>query len=127
MSKIILDASAVLAVLNQEPGSSIVERHLTHSLISTVNLCEVITILCNIGMDHKTATKLTDEILNKIIPFDKEQAAIAAELRNVTKALGLSLGDRACLGLAKLYQIPVLTADALWAKLDINIDIQLIR
>ncbi len=127
MTKMVLDASAVLALLNQEDGSHIVEQHISQSLISAVNLAEVITVLGQLGMPYSEATELTDDILSHIVTFDKEQASITAELRQSTKAFGLSLGDRACLALAKVKALPVLTADSLWAQLDIGVSVQLIR
>lgn len=127
MADIVLDASAVLALLNQEKGFHLVEQHLSTSLISAVNLSEVIAVLNQIGLPHSEIIKLTDEILDEVVPFDKEHAAVAAELRNPTKAFGLSLGDRACLALGKLRNLPVLTADSLWAKLDIGVTVKLIR
>lgn len=127
MPKMILDASAVLALLNQESGFHIVEQHISQGLISAVNLAEVITVLGHLGMPYSEAIVITDEILTHVVSFDKEQAGIAAELRNPTKAFGLSLGDRACLALARLKNLPVLTADSLWAKLEIGVSVQLIR
>ena len=127
MSRIVLDASAVLALLNNEHGSKTVELNIHKGLISAVNLSEVITVLGNIGMSHHEAIKLTDDLLSEVISFDKEQAAIAAEMRGITKSFGLSLGDRACLALAKSKKLSVLTADAVWTKLNIGVAVQLIR
>jgi ribonuclease VapC len=127
MSRFVLDASAVLAFLNQEKGSQIVENYIATSLISTVNFSEVIAVLISLGRSHQEASKVLDGIFSDIVPFDKEQAELAAELREPTKPFGLSLGDRACLALAKSKKLKVLTADTQWSKLHINIDIQLIR
>ena len=123
----ILDASAVLAFLNKEKGCQTVGKYIADGLISAVNLSEVICVLGNIGMPYAEAVELTDEILANVVPFDKEQAAIAAALRDKTKSLGLSLGDRACLALAKSKKLSVLTADSIWSKLEIGIVIELIR
>lgn len=127
MSRIVLDASAVLALLNNEHGSKTVELNIHKGLISAVNLSEVISVLGNIGMSQHEAIKLTDDLLPEVISFDKEQAAIAAEMRGITKSFGLSLGDRACLALAKSKKLSVLTADAVWAKLNIGVSVELIR
>lgn len=62
-----------------------------------------------------------------IVPFDDELAYDCAGLRPVTKHLGLSLGDRACLALAKREVLPVLTADRVWSELDIGVEVRLIR
>ncbi len=127
MNNIVLDASAVLAILNKENGSETAEHYITSGVISTVNFSEVISVLENIGFPHSEATELTDGMLLDIIPFSRDHAAIAAELRKKTKSFGLSLGDRACLALAKSKKLPVLTADSIWSKLDIGITIKQIR
>lgn len=127
MTSVVLDASAVLALLNNESGAKMVENHLHDSFISAVNLSEVISVLSSVGISSQEAIKLTDDLLPQVVSFDKVQAGIAAEMRGVTKSLGLSLGDRACLALAKSKKLTVLTADAIWAKLNIGIAIQMIR
>jgi ribonuclease VapC len=127
MNPVVLDASALLAVLNQELGYKIVEEQLSNAIISAVNLSEVITILTQIGIELETAETLTAEIVSQIVPFDHVHAVTAAALRNLTKAQGLSLGDRACLALAKLKKLPVLTADKAWGRLELGINIQIIR
>ncbi len=123
---VILDASAVLALLNQEPGYLIVEKYLPEGLISTVNLSEVLTVLADTGLPQQEAENIVSALLKESIVFDEEQALIAAGLRKQTKAYGLSLGDRACLALGKIRKIPVLTADKSWKKLP-DADVILIR
>lgn len=127
MNKIVLDASAVLALINKEPGYIAVEKILLHSIISSVNLAEVIAVLVDVGMDAKHADSIIHGLINDIVPFDHKQSIYAGALRKETKQLGLSLGDRACLALAKTKNLPVLTADKMWAKVNIGIDINLIR
>ena len=63
----------------------------------------------------------------EVIPFETEQAYIAGMLRAETRSVGLSLGDRACLALARQLRVPALTADRRWAELDVGIDVQVIR
>ena len=65
--------------------------------------------------------------MTEIVPFDANQAATSAALRQITKTLGLSLGDRACLALAQQKQLPVITADKIWGKLNLSIDVILAR
>lgn len=127
MNKNVLDASALLALLHGEPGCDMVAEHLPYSIISAVNVAEVMTILINHHMPPEKAEEAITSILNEVIPFDLHQAKIAAVLRKETKAQGLSLGDRACLGLAKYKKLPVLTADHVWHKLKIGIEVRLIR
>ena len=127
MNKIVLDASAVLALINKEPGHIAVEKILTHSMISAVNLSEVIAVLVDIGMDVKDVETIVYGIINDIVPFDHKQSVVAGALRKETKQLGLSLGDRACLALAKVHRVPVLTADKIWTKVNVGIEVNLIR
>jgi ribonuclease VapC len=127
VNKIVFDSSAVLALVNQEPGHLSVEKYLQHSVISSVNFSEVVTVMCNLGMMIKDAESFIKAIMSEIVPFDIEQAVIAASLRKETKQYGLSLGDRACLALGKSRKLPVLTADRIWLKTKLDLDIRLIR
>lgn len=127
MSEIVLDASALLALLNKEPGYEQVHEILPSAIMSAVNYAEVIMVLIRLGISEIEATKITIALIRKIIPFDQTQAVETAVFREKTKKLGLSLGDRACLSLAKLRQVPVITADKGWAKLDIGVKVQILR
>lgn len=118
--QIILDASALLALLQEEPGSDEVEQNLSHAVMSAVNYSEVLTILVKTGFDEEEAVTLITDMLHEIIPFDAEQAALVAFLYKETKKYGLSFGDRACLALGQLKQATVFTADKIWSKLHIK-------
>ncbi|MBT9097911.1 type II toxin-antitoxin system VapC family toxin [Methylovulum psychrotolerans] len=124
----ILDASALLAWLQEEPGADITQSAiLNKAAISTVNWAEVIekAIAHGINIDN-----LDDELAElglSFIDFDRRQAYIAGDLRQKTKTQGLSLGDRACLALAIHLNLPVLTADKIWQQLNIGVSVQLIR
>ncbi len=113
----ILDASAVLAVLQNETGKDKVEAILDESAISRVNLTEVLTKLIEKGMSVDEVKETFEELALKVIEFDEKQSLKAAELRPLTKHLGLSLGDRCCLALAILENLPAVTADKNWASL----------
>ncbi len=130
-NKIVIDASAVLALLNRESGFEIVEKHLGNSIISSVNFSEVLTVayreIFETEEERAEGLKLIKNTFTHIIEFDAEQAVIAASLDAVTKKCGLSLGDRACLALAKSKNLPVLTADKVWQDLTLDIKVQLIR
>ena len=119
-NKIVLDASALLALLNEEPGHKEVEKALPHAVISSVNLCEVVSVLTNMGISQNDAEHAALDLLYEVVPFDQAQALLAASLRKQTKSHGLSLGDRACLALTKTLHATVLTADKVWAKLTIS-------
>lgn len=130
-NKIVIDSSAIIAFLDLEPGSENVREHLNDAIISTINLAEVITVINRkTGGDKEAqaeALMLLKNTFAHIIDFDLEQAIIAAEIDLVSKKYGLSLGDRACLALAKAKKLPVLTADKEWKKLKIGVDVQLVR
>lgn len=117
MSKYVLDASAVLALLNQEPGMDQVEGILGESIISTVNACEVLTKLIDAGMPLDEARESFDLLSLEVIDFNKELAEGAASLRPATRKKGLSLGDRCCLALGLHFKLETVTAEREWAKL----------
>jgi ribonuclease VapC len=123
----VIDASALLAVINQETGADAVIPFLRQSLVSAVNLSEVYTKLFDKGIDADLADAQVKRLELNIEPFGESLAFQAAGLRLSTRHLGLSFGDRVCLAQAQLSNLPVLTADKEWAKLDIGIEIRLIR
>lgn len=122
-----LDASAVLALINTEPGHEKVAHYLPEACISTVNLSEVASILHGMTVPDNEVALLLDSLVPTVVAFDKINAYQTAWFKFATKNMGLSLGDRACIALGKIYDIPVVTADKMWAKLDIGIKIVLIR
>lgn len=129
----ILDASALLAVVYEEAGINRVEPALRHgALISSVNWAEAISRMAERGqpvseaLPRIQATISTLGVLT-IVPFDEQQAVEVARLRVLTKALGLSLADRACLALGRLHRLPVLTTDRAWRTLRLSIKIEVIR
>lgn len=123
----VVDASAVLAFVNNEPGSEAVESVLDNAIISTVNLAEVGAKLVDKGMTVEEARQVRTSLGLQVRDFDESLAEESVRLRSVTKSGGLSLGDRACLALAVLEKAEVLTTDRIWAELDIDCDIQVIR
>ena len=129
-NKFVIDSSAIIALLEEEDGFDIVEKHLANSIISSVNFSEVIAVINRKVIDTKAAEesiKLLKNTLAHIVDFDSEQAYIAAMLDKTTKKQGLSFGDRACLALAKYKNLPALTADKVWKKLKVDVEIQIIR
>lgn len=127
MSRVVLDASAVLALLQAESGGEQVLRHLEDSVIGTVNVAEAQAKLLARGMDEAAALRAVRSCAREIVPFDLEQASSTAALLSKTRNLGLSLGDRACLALGIVLGVPVYTADRAWASLQLGIDVRLIR
>ena len=128
MSRIVLDASAVLALLNNEPGAGkLTPALLSTATCSTVNLAEVQTKLVSAGGNPEEAWEDTLSPIRDAAPFTAQQARIAGNLVAQTRALGLSLGDRACLALALALQAPVYTADKSWKKLKLGVTVHVIR
>lgn len=127
MSKYVLDASAVLALLDAEPGASKVAAVLMDAAIGAVNLAEVHTKLVERGPAGRQALAEIVFAAEEIVPFTEEHAAITGALRASTTHLGLSLGDRACLALGIALGAEVYTAERLWAKLQLPCAIHLIR
>jgi ribonuclease VapC len=123
----VLDASALLALLNSEPGADAVTEALPRAVISAVNLSEVIAKLCAAGMPEKVVHQVLEPLGLEIIPFDSEQAYLAGLLQTATREAALSLGDRACLSLGKILGRGVLTADKSWMKLSLGIIVKVIR
>jgi ribonuclease VapC len=124
---VVVDASAVLTLLLGENGSDVVLQIVDESEMSAVNLSECMQRAIDRGHAAKTVADLVEEIGVTIVPFDTQMAQETAELRSETKTLGISLGDRACLALAKIRSAPAYTADQRWGELNIGIDIRLIR
>ena len=124
-----LDASAVLAVLLDEPGGDLVFEKMNNSQISVVNLSEVYATLMVGGMSFEEAHEIVTPLPFRIRTFREGHAWQTAKLRPLTKSLGLSLGDRACIAQAMLDDLPILTADRRMAEsMDIiGIDIRMIR
>jgi PIN domain nuclease of toxin-antitoxin system len=124
---IALDASALLAFLFRETGHEQVSALLATACLSTVNLAEVMGRFVRDGHDARPIPRLLSNSGLEIVPFTATDASLAASLLPVTRPLGLSLGDRACLALALSRGIAALTADRVWADLDIGVTIHLIR
>lgn len=127
-TKRVFDASAILAVFYNETGKKPVRLLLDKSqpLISAVNLCEVFSKLLEDGLDSEQIWESFFALEIDVVDFEGELALNAAQLRPLTKHLGLSLGDRACIALAIQHDTTAVTADKSWAKLDLC-KIELIR
>ncbi|HEX8554035.1 MAG TPA: type II toxin-antitoxin system VapC family toxin [Sphingomonas sp.] len=124
---LVLDASAVLAVIFEEAGADIVLASSRDAKLSAVNLDEVLHKSARRRIAAHDVEAQLDRLLIAITPFDMHQARVAAQLHPRLQGLGISFADRACLALAHVTNRSVLSADKDWAALDIGIDIRLIR
>ena len=122
-----LDASALLALLNEEAGAEKVAERLCDALISAVNWSEVAERTLSIGLGLGGLREEMEDLGLRVAGFDAVHAELAAVLREPTREAGLSLADRACLALAGDLEFPALTADRSWADLEVGIEIELIR
>ena len=131
---VVLDASALLAFILEEPGAERVEAEIARgAIVSAVNWAEVLAKLVAAGREPNEVAAMAlpsttpgDGRL-QLVGFDAEQARESARLIRNTRSLGLSLADRAALALARLRGLPVLTTDRAWRSLRLPIKIEVIR
>lgn len=124
----VLDASAVLALVHDEPGADEVTQALPGSRLSTVNLAEVVGKLIDADLDASQLRTLLITAGVTIEPFLAEDAELAGAMRALPGGRNLSLGDRCCLALTVRSDPPeVLTADRIWTELDLPIRVVLLR
>jgi PIN domain nuclease of toxin-antitoxin system len=125
----VIDASALLAVLNGESGDRVVAPLLEHAVMSTVSWSEVVQK----ALAHRVTATPEDlradvEALGvDLRPFTTSQAEAAAGLWSQTRHIGLSLGDRACLAIAAELGAPAVTADRVWAQLTVPVEVRVVR
>ncbi|MGE4221509.1 MAG: type II toxin-antitoxin system VapC family toxin [Alphaproteobacteria bacterium] len=122
-----VDASAILAFLRREPGAEVVVRSLSNAKMSALNLAEVVGWMATHGAEPETVQRIIGDLRLDIVPFDAAAAFDAMLLGVGDKPTGLSLGDRACLALARALQCPALTADPRWLEIDSGAEVRLIR
>lgn len=128
MSSCVLDSSALIALFYREPGSDRVTQAIEDgAAISTVNLAEVASKLNDLGAPEAFIEEAVKVLELTIVDFNSELAYQVGLLRPLTKGAGLSLGDRACLALARHLNLPALTADQAWKDLLLGIEVQVIR
>jgi ribonuclease VapC len=119
MASIVFDASAILALLRDEPGADVVTQYIGDGLISAVNFQEVIKGLLRREVPIDAALAMLDALHLDVRPHGRDDAVAAANLFPATKAFGSGLGDRTCMALAIAEGLPVLTADQEWARIEI--------
>ena len=129
MNKSVVDASALLAYLFEEPGAELVAELLDagSALVSSVNYAETVSKLVDRKMPEEVV-KITMENLGlEVVSYDEQQALLTGLFRKSCLSHGLSLGDRACFALARVAGYPVMTADRVWQEVPLDAEICLIR
>ncbi len=128
MNEIVLDASAILAIVFHEPGAEkLTGEIMDNAVVSAVNLAEVQSKLVKKGYSPAQGWQDALKLVPSVQPFISDHARIAGDLIAITEKLGLSLGDRACLALAIALKAPVYTTEQLWRGLKLGVPIHVIR
>jgi PIN domain nuclease of toxin-antitoxin system len=122
-----LDASALLAFINGEPGGEIVPVTTGDASMSAVNFAEVISVMTTQGMDETAVRKQLAQVVLEVVEFERASAEETGFMISRTKGKGLSLGDRACLAAARRENIPAMTGDRSWAGVHVGVEVKLIR
>jgi PIN domain nuclease of toxin-antitoxin system len=126
LSEAVLDSSAVLALLLAEPGAEVVAGTLPGALLSAVSFAEVVARLVSRGMPVAEIRAAVESVGIEIVAFDADQAGLCGDLGRQIADLGLTLSARACLALARLRSLPVITADPDW-RIIAGIEVRVIR
>jgi ribonuclease VapC len=125
----VLDASALLALLLDEPGANRVTAVLDDAAVGAVNLAEVVSQYARRGIPEAGIRAMLDPFSVEIVPFDDALAFAAGLLVPKTRSAGLSLGDRACLALAHRLGAKAVTADRSWSRIaaEVGVEVEVIR
>ncbi len=124
---VVLDASALLAYLQQEPGGQAVKQVIDQAVVSTVNWAEVVGKARAAQVDTNGLLIELEALGLALLPFSTRQAELAGGLVEVTRPFGLSLGDRACIAVAMERRERVYTADRVWSSLPLDVPIETVR
>jgi PIN domain nuclease of toxin-antitoxin system len=124
LSEAVLDSSAVLAVILEEPGAERVEALLPGAKVSAVNVGEVAAKLRDLGMPEDTIEAVLNGLQIDVRTHDLAAALASGFLRPATRRAGLSLGDRAWLALAATLELPAITADRSWQSVADAVGVQ---
>lgn len=127
MSRVVLDASAILAVAFNEAGCEQVLEYKDSATVSAVNQTEVISKLLRFEMPLPEIETFLSEAFPSVVAFDKRQASLAADIHQQNRHHRISYADASCMALATLNQSPVITGDRKWAEIPLSIAIRLFR
>lgn len=126
MSRVVLDASALLAVLAREAGWEEISSLLPDALVSAVSLCEVVGKLADRGMPGEAVADALGNLGLEVVAFEAAAAHRAGLMKAKTSKHGLSLGDRACLALAQERGLPAVTTDGAWRDVRVDVEIRVV-
>jgi ribonuclease VapC len=124
---VVLDASALLAYLLQEPGAEVVDELLSDARMASVNWAEVVQKSLSAGVDIQGMREELQALGMQVEPFLAADGERAGQLWPLTRQQGLSLGDRACLSLGLRLDLPVVTCDRAWTQLALELEVRLLR
>ncbi len=127
LSEVVLDASALLALIQSEPGAEAVRPLIPKVSISAVNYCETVQRLRRGAMPLDAVTMILTPLVPGPVAFDRETAYVAASLHEKTRGHELSLADCACLALALMRGVPAVTAERKWGACDVGVKVLRIR
>jgi PIN domain nuclease of toxin-antitoxin system len=127
MASSVLDASALLALLQGEPGAEAVAAIAGDAVVTSVNLAEVLGKLLEFGQPKDAALRAIGQTAVQIVAFDASMAIDAGEMIPAARRAGLSLGDVACIAAARHLGLPAYTGDRSWTRHDFGVEIRLIR
>ena len=127
LTEYVLDASALIALVNKERGAEKVRPLMPHAVISAVNYSETAQCLRRGGMPLEEVKIALTPLVSRPIPFDESLAYITASMHEQTRDHGLSFGDCACLALARSLELPAVTAEQEWVKVDVGVRVIKIR
>tara|TARA_B100002052_G_scaffold265587_1_gene262239 strand:- start:2533 stop:2922 length:390 start_codon:yes stop_codon:yes gene_type:complete len=126
VSEVVLDASALIAMLRAEKGADAVAAVIAGATISAINYAEVVTHFIHAGMPEDEVDAMLDPLPMTVVPIDRTLARAAGRLRALTADLGLSLGDRCCLALARREALPAWTGDRKWKKMSATAGVEVV-
>jgi PIN domain nuclease of toxin-antitoxin system len=127
MTRYVYDSSALLAIILGEPGADVASANIANAMVSSVNLAETFSRAEDKGIPvDKTERFLMGKEV-QFVDFDSDLARVVGTMRTKTRSRGLSLGDRACIALALRERATIVTADRVWAELDLPCKVELIR
>lgn len=124
---VVLDASALLAYLLQEPGAEVVDGLLSDARMTSVNWAEVVQKSLSAGVEVQGMREELQALGMQVEPFVAADGERAGQLWALTRQQGLSLGDRACLSLGLRLGVKVVTCDRAWAELPLELEVQVLR